>query len=45
MKGEKGEGFAGKDTWTKPRGLESGEGGEDGWGWGEWWEENADNCT
>ena len=34
---EKGEGFSGttiKDTWTKPSGVESGEGGGDGWGWG-----------
>ena len=33
--GEKGEGFSGttiKNTWTKPRGVESGEGGGDGWG-------------
>ena len=33
--GEKGEGFSGttiKDTWTKPEGgVESGEGGGDGW--------------
>ena len=32
--GEKGEGFSGttiKDTWTKPRGVESGEGGMEGW--------------
>ena len=32
--GGKGEWFSGttiKDTWTKPRRLESGEGGEDGW--------------
>ena len=31
------EGFSGttiKDTWTKPRGVESGEGGGDGWGGG-----------
>ena len=35
----KGEGFLGtsmKDTWTKPRGLESGVGGGDGSGQGEW---------
>ena len=34
--GGKVEGFSGttiKDTWTKPRGVESGEGGEGGW-WG-----------
>ena len=32
--GGKGEGFSGttiKDTWTKPRGVESGEGGGDSW--------------
>ena len=46
---ERGEGFSGtaiKDTWTKPRGVESGEGGRDGWGGGKscggW---DADNCT
>ena len=34
-----------KDTWTKPRGVESGEGGGDGWGgWGEVGGK-ADNCT
>ena len=36
--GEKGAGFSGttiKDTWTKPRGMESGEGGRDDWGWGQ----------
>ena len=46
--GGNGEGFAGttmKDTWTKPRGVESGEGGGDGWGRGEWWGENAHKCT
>ena len=47
--GEKGVGFSGtpiKDTWTKSRRVvESGEGGEDGWGWGEWWGINANNCT
>ena len=35
--GEKGEGFTEttiKDTWTKPRGVESGEGNGDGWGGG-----------
>ena len=26
-------------------GLEAGEGGWDGWGSGEWWGVNADNCT
>ena len=33
--GGKGEVFSGtmiKDTWTKPRGVELGEGGGDGWG-------------
>ena len=43
-----GEGFSGttiKDTWTKPRGRgEAREGGGFGWGWEEWWGENADNC-
>ena len=36
-KGGKREGFSGttiKDTWTKPRGLEAGEGSGDGWGGG-----------
>ena len=38
--GEKGEGFTGtsiKDTWTITRGLETAEGGGDGWGDGEGW--------
>ena len=26
-----------KDIWTKPRGVESGDGGVDGSGGGEWW--------
>ena len=26
-----------KDTWEKPRGVGSGEGGGDGWGGVEWW--------
>ena len=26
-----------KDTWTKPRGVETGEGGGDRWGGGEKW--------
>ena len=33
----KGEGFSEttiKDTWTKPKGVEAREGGEDGWGVG-----------
>ena len=48
-RGQWGEGFSGttiKDTWTKPRGrVEAGEGGGFGWGGGEWWGENADNCN
>ena len=44
----RGGGFSGtsiKDTWTKPReGVESGKDGGDGWGGGEWWREEADNC-
>ena len=42
-----GEGFSGiKDTWTKPRGwMKAKEGGGFGWGTGEWWRENADNCN
>ena len=46
--GETGEGFSGttiKDTWTKPSGVESREGGGDGWGGGQRWEEKAENCT
>ena len=42
-----GEGFSGttiKDTWTKPRVVESSEGGGDGWG-EEWWWEKEDNYT
>ena len=42
--GEKGEGFTGtiiKDTWTITRGgVETGEGGREGWGGGK-----AENCT
>ena len=43
-----GEEFSGttiKDMWTKPKGVESGEGGGDGWGW--WGDvgEKADNYT
>ena len=34
-----------KDTWTKPRGLEAGEGDGDGWGGGTCWGVNADNCN
>ena len=44
-----GEGFSEttiKDTWTKSRGrVEVGEGGGVGWGEGEWWGDNADNCN
>ena len=43
-----GEGFSGttiKDTGTIPKGDGMGGGDEDGWGWGERWEENEDNCT
>ena len=33
-----------KDTWTKSRGrVEARDGGEFGWGRGDWWGENADN--
>ena len=45
--GEKEEAFSGttiKDTWTKPRGLGSGEGYADGWGGAEWWGEIGDSC-
>ena len=35
-----------EDTWTKPTGrVEAREGGGFGWGGGEWWGENADNCN
>ena len=47
--GEKGgEGFSGttiKDTWTKPRRVESGREVVMAGVWGEWWEVNVDNCT
>ena len=46
--GYKGEGFAGtiiKDTWTKTRGMETGEGRGEGSGGGEGWVEKAENCT
>ena len=43
--GDSGEkGFQG--TWTKPRGrVEAREGGGFGWGVGEEWGENANNCN
>ena len=45
-KGGKVSGTTRKDTRRKPRwGVQSGEGGGDGWGQGELWRENADNCT
>ena len=35
-----------KDTWTRPRGrVEAKKGGGFGWGGGEWWGENTDNCN
>ena len=35
-----------KDTWTTPRGMvEARQGRGFGWGRGEWWGENADNCN
>ena len=34
-----------KDTWTKTRGVETREGGEDGWAGRERWREKAENCT
>ena len=34
-----------KDTWTIPKRVGSRVGGGDGWGWGESWEGNGDNCT
>ena len=43
--GEKGEGFTEttiKDTWTKPRGVETEEGGE-AWDGGEGWGGKAEN--
>ena len=46
--GEKGEGFAGttiKDTWTITRGVETGEGGGEGWSNREGQREKAENCT
>ena len=45
--GEKGEGFAGtniKDTWTITRGVETGEGGGEGWDGGGLGGK-AENCT
>ena len=46
--GEKGEGFAGtiiKDTQTITRGLETGEGGREGWNGGEGLGGKVENCT
>ena len=46
--GEKGEAFAGtivKDTWTITRGVETGEGGGEGWCDEEGSGEKAENCT
>ena len=46
--GEKAEGFPGttiKDTWTKTRGVETGEGGGEGWDGGKGCREKAENCT
>ena len=44
--GRRGSGTTVRDMWTKPRGrMEAREGGGFGWGGGEWWEENADNCS
>ena len=43
-----GEEFSGtciKDTWTKPKRGSIKGGNRDGWGGGEWWEGNGDNCT
>ena len=43
-----GEGCQGifiKDPWTKPKRGRIKDGGEDGWGQGEWWGENGDNST
>ena len=34
-----------KRPMAKPKGVGSKVGGEDGWGRGEWWEENVDNCS
>ena len=33
------------DTWTKPRRGRTLGGSGDGWGRGEWWEANGDNCS
>ena len=46
--GGKCEGFTGtiiKDTWTRTRRVETGEGGGAGWGGGEGWGGKAENCT
>ena len=49
MEGIGRQGFSGttiEDTWTKPRGrVEARERGGFGWGQGEGWGENADNCN
>ena len=34
-----------KTTHKSQRGIQSRVGGGDGWGRGEWWEENGNNCT
>ena len=34
-----------KGHMDKTKGMESGEGGGDGWGRGQWWGVNADNYT
>ena len=47
-RGQWGEGFSGttiKDTWTKRGRVEAREGGGFGWGGGEEWGENANNCN
>ena len=46
--GVEGEGFSGtciKDTWKNQRGIGSRVGSGDGWGGGELWGENGNNCT
>ena len=47
-RGQWGEGITGstvKDTWTKSRRVEVGEGGGFGWGGVEGWGEKAHNCN